>query len=561
MNQNVSPAAAFSVLALLCVFIAAMFHFNEQALTVDRVSLMAQHPDGNTVVMLGNDLYKLDPATGSEQVIALDALGIAATVGGFAFFSNGDLLAVADEYRPTLWQSLAIWRRAPNLDYASTEHNQLLRCDLAAQSCRRFSSELPDFTRTFRLFIDQRTDEVYIADTSRHRVVKLDTQGKQLAAKSDFKFPNQLKLIAGELWLADTNHHQVKRIDTALENFGDSLEAHETKLGFGHQWPSDLIKVGEDWWVLVMDQGMRNGKLVMYDRDWHKLKSVALPLFADPIALQLAGDRVLVTDYGNFAIDGFSLSGERIENPPWPQLNDYLASAEADHEFYNIAVWATRGALFLLIAVGLLYALIKQAKNPAKLAGQPPEALSAMPLEGVWVQQNKALKAGVNLIQALACLGLLAGVALYFTSDIDARRLPLLLAISLTALCLFPLANLLKKMLRARLGLFEDRVVFVNGDGEKFQAAYRDIKWGDGGVVIETCVVPLPHGSRQGIFVGETIDKLLLPRLLPENRIGQWAMFKYQWHSPDKNVKYITIFTAVLCFLALAFKVRQLLIP
>ena len=166
MDKNVNPIVALIVIIVFGGLIALNFYCGNLLSESDRLGLMVHHPDGRIVVQFGDDLYKIDPDSKQEKLISLEALGVTDIVGGFGFFSNGDLLVRSGKHSSGFDQSLEKYARIADSKNQQSNGSQLVRCNIDLMRCVQFSKKLPDQNRTFRVFIDSQTDTVYLADTA-----------------------------------------------------------------------------------------------------------------------------------------------------------------------------------------------------------------------------------------------------------------------------------------------------------------------------------------------------------------------------------------------------------
>ena len=574
MNNRLSPVTAVLVVVALGGFLFAVFHFNQQALGVDRLTLMAPHPDGRVGVKLGNRLYWLRSdvsshgTVGDDPVPPLDLaeLGIRHTVGGFGFLASGELLIASDSYDPGAGEALAVYQRQQNHDYtrpdaSNSSANQLLRCDPDTRRCRPFSRQLPAFTRSFRLAVDWGRERVYVADTSRHRLVMLDLEGRQLAVAEGFRFPNQLRLIDGGLWLADTNHHRLVRVGTDDDSFGEIVEERSVGLG-RYTWPSDLAAIGDQTWVLLMNSDMARGRIARYNSDWQLLGTLNLPAGADVMALIGAGDSVLVSDYGRFALYAYGDEGARLTDRTLPALTEHLAAARGEYRHNRLIVLGLWAVFAVVVFAGLRRAVaaIPERFEPVSVNGDPAvaaDSLPALPAEGLWLKPHIALRVAVPAL-AVALLGAgLVAVMMLLLSPTSGRVPLVALTLFLLAVAVLPISAL-RKLLRWRLGLFPDQVILVDGDGFHHRCCYRELVWHESACRIGARVLALPQGLRTGLFPAQPLRRHLVPRLAGDRHINQWLMFKYQLQAAGRPLRLAVVAGWGVAGLILALQVWTL---
>ena len=560
MDKSVNPVIALLVILVFGGLITLNIHFSNQLAKTDQLTLMTKHPDGDVVIQVGKSLYKVNPQTLDETHIQLQELGISDTLGGFAFFSNGDLLIRADNNQTVERSETDVYTRTENFDYTTAENHYLARCNLATQQCSQFSSQLPAFTRTFRLFIDWQTDEVYLADTSRHRIIKLNSTGETLAIKEGFKFPNQLKLIGDILWLSDTNHNRFVSLATDTENFGLELTSHNVKSGT-RTWPSDIAQVGNEWWGLIMDSDMKDGRIIRYGHDWKRIKSLNLPMHADPLSLLSLDDRVVITDNKRVAIYQFDLDGNRIIDLETPLLSAHLANILAEQKFYQLAQYSCWAVFFVLLLIGFYFAIKQQADEnnfqPEDINQQdftPPEGF---PEEGIIIKPSKAIRVIPYVLASVVVLS--TGLMLYLIWSLPPTQSYVITLITLLVACMYILMTIpLYRMSKYQLKITPSFLEVTDHKGFRHASAYPEILWTDHAIKVGQVVLALPQNMRKGIFPTKELKKLVIPRLNGQKKVGKWRMLKYQWKSPDGNIAFVFSLMIVMLIMVAGLRLEEI---
>ena len=192
MNSDVHPVVVALVLGLTAVAIAIWMWFSGAAADIGGPAELRSGPDGHHYVQIRNHLVEHDENGKYIETHDLDDLGVELFLGGFAFFSNGDILLRRGPDPRSLSDNLRAYQRKTNEKSIEPEtpDSGLFRCDLATKACKRFGSTGVDFKAAHGMFIDWRNDEVYISDTTRHLLRKYSADGSELAGPvGGFKFP------------------------------------------------------------------------------------------------------------------------------------------------------------------------------------------------------------------------------------------------------------------------------------------------------------------------------------------------------------------------------------
>ena len=359
MNSKVHPLVVVLVI-LLAVFAIGIWTWGAgEAKAIGGPAGLRTDPDGHLYIQIQNQLLEHDSAGVFVARHDLAELGIEHLLGGIAFFSNGDVLLRRGPDPRSLSDNLRAYQRRTNEQslVPETPDAGLYRCDLGTADCVRFGSGGIDFKAAHSVYIDWRKDEVYISDTTRHRLRKYSADGSILAAPVDgFKFPNQLLMHGGRLLVADTNHHQIRIVDPHTEAFGEELAVADVvpdvALVARQTWPSRIAGIGDEWWVNNMRSGMNEGGIYVFDKDWRYDRKLTLPPGADPMSLLPFRGEMLISDWNNDRVYRVSAEGELLADFVSPGLDEVLAESRAARRQFEVYGYSGI-ALFVLVLVGL----------------------------------------------------------------------------------------------------------------------------------------------------------------------------------------------------------------
>ena len=563
MNKSVNPLLALIIIIVFGGLFALKTYFYQKAIEVHRVTFIKTSPTGNVVIRLGAELYEYSVSGEFKRVINLHNIGITDGYGDFALFSNGDLLINRDQHLPALSDKLQSFGRVANTDQTVAKQGKgLHRCNLQQASCELFTRKIPALQDVHHLFIDPETDTVYLADTRRHQLRKLDKNGGLLAESSTkLNFPNQLWLNQDSLWVVDTNNHVMKAVQASTDTFGKLIEEHKVMTTFPWIWPSAFSRVQENWWVNISDSAMADAKVVIFDKQWEKLKTLELPGNADPVSLLMLSDSVLIADASQYALYQFDFEGNRLpdfalQEEEGEGIQATLQGNKQENKQYllwsDYSLWVGI-ALFIPL---FIYALVLAKKDVAVKQNESANLeinmaqLNALPNEGVWLEARRSIiriqRAGLI---STACLVILL-IAGFFAYEGELPQELLLLGIS------FPLFSLIlisgRRLSKLRIGFFKDRVTIKTDKGRSLTAPYNKIKWHPRAFVIGDWVVPIGNPA-QSMFPYQQLHDNLMPYVLDSNRLSSLELMAYQWHSPDATLKnsvlIMLLATALIVFI------------
>jgi hypothetical protein len=370
MNSEVHPAVAAVVLFMVAVAVAIWMWGSGAAASFGGPAELRTGPDGHTFVQIQNYLVEHDADGVYLETHDLEGMGVELFLGGYAFFSNGDILLRRGPDQRSFLDNIRAYRRETN--QASivpvSPESGLFRCSLDTGACTRFGDEGIDFKAAYSVYIDVESDDVYIGDTTRHLLRKYSSDGVELAAPGGgFKFPNQLLLHDGQLLVADTNHHVIRSVESRSSGFAEFKESRDVVPGSAklakQTWPSHFARVGEQWWVNNMQTGMNLGGIYVFDDEWQYVDRIDLPTDADPISILSVGDSVWVSDWNNDTVRRFSATGQPLADLDSAGLAAILTTSRQERFKFTILSFTGVAAVVLVFLVLIVRAL---ASVPAR---------------------------------------------------------------------------------------------------------------------------------------------------------------------------------------------------
>ncbi len=347
MNSDVHPAIAGLVLLATAMAVALRAWASGVAAGFGGPAELNTGPGGHHFVEIQNFLVEHDADGVYIKTHDLDALDVEVFLGGYAFFSNGDILLRRGPDPRSFLDNVRAYQRETNRNSIVPEEpvSGLFRCSLETSVCDRFGQQGIDFKAAYGVFIDWQSDDVYISDTTRHLLRKYSSNGVELApAVGGFKFPNQLMLHDGQLLVADTNHHVIRALESRSATFAQHIDRRDVVPAAARRaqqiWPSHFARVGEEWWVNLMRTGMNEGGIYVFDHDWKYLRRLGLPPKADPISILDVGDEVWVSDWNNDVVRRYSTAGEPLSNLESEGLDAILTLAKQKRRTYTVTSYA-----------------------------------------------------------------------------------------------------------------------------------------------------------------------------------------------------------------------------
>lgn len=537
MNAKVHPLVVVLVMLLTFLAIGVWMWGTGEAKEFGGPAQLSMDPEGHLYVQIQNQLLEHDESGVFLVRHDLEKLGVESMLGGFGFFSDGDILLRRGSDPRTVLDNIRAYQRRTNEQslIPGSPNTGLYRCNLETTNCEIFGSNGIDLKAAHSIFIDWRTDEVYIADTTRHLLRKYSAKGEELAGPiGGFKFPNQLLMRGEQLFVANTNYHQIRIVDPNTASFGEELgvidvvpDAAATAL---QTWPSHLARVGDEWWVNNMRNGMNEGGIYVFDDSWRYDRKVPLPPNADPISLLSFGDEVLISDWNNDRVYRVSLSGEMLMDFASPGLEQVLAGFRTPRLQYKIYSYSGI-ALFVLVIVGLFVRGLTTTTPPEpakKTAATVTEKFSASD-ETIWLEPEAKTVVKFNLAMRLAALlmivltvSLVFVVVLYGDIRIGAQ---LLLPICGLVAIFVLIARTGRVNAGTAIGLRGEKITLRDHTGRDSTCRIEDAIYDHTAIATQDMAVFLGQ-PQMSIYNQEVLKEKLFPRLAEAQRVSVWEMQK-----------------------------------
>lgn len=323
-NPKYAPVAVVLILFILAALGLRLWS-NNKAILIEGPANIHKGPDDLVYIVTDGKLYIHDADGVLMDSVPLDRFGLEKARGDFWIFRNGDILLRKEtKTKLSCRRELEAYFRdgSSKQDGIDSSDGILQRCNMSSYACLPFGSGQDAFKKigAFKVFIDEDKDNVFITDTPAHQLLLYDLHG-DLKRKSDARFLYPNGVVGGDdglLFIADTNHHQIVAVDSAYDTLGNR-ERHFSVLNTistaDKQWPFALGQDRNDrWWVLNAGNDMRYGDLVIYEESGKIFRRVELPENADPTAVAIFEDRVLVTDPSLMRVYSVALNGELQED-------------------------------------------------------------------------------------------------------------------------------------------------------------------------------------------------------------------------------------------------------
>lgn len=537
MNSNVHPLVVALVLILTGIAVATWMWGSGAAANIGGPAELKAGPDGHVFVQIQDNLIEHDAEGRYLETHNLHDLGIEVFLGGFAFFSNGDILLRRGPDPRSTGDNIRAFQRMTNQQSieADSPNAGLVRCDLGIKHCERFGKSGIDFKAAYGTFIDWETDEVYFSDTTRHVLRKYSADGAPLGDPIDgFKFPNQLLIHGENLLIADTNHHEIRSVDPATESFGAVIEKHNVAPALATAaeqiWPSHFARVGDQWWVNNMRNGMNQGGIYLFDDSWQLNRKLKLPDGADPIALVVVGDEVWISDWYGDKVRRFSRAGEPLADLESAGLDSVLAQSAIERRKFEFMSYSGI-ALILLVLGGLAVRgfAIGMTTGPVKSSAGQSE------LETPGIEGDLYLEPDAKSLRKMAWVIRLSIFMLVILAILIARIIAthansafgyglILPGVGILAIFLL-LAWASRSNSGTSIRIEGSTATLQDYTGRESSCPLREVRYDDSAIATHDAIVILGR-PRASVYNRKVLKEALFPRLSEAQKVTPWQMQK-----------------------------------
>ena len=367
---------------ILIVFgglLAAQYWAGGQWRSQQGPNLLAKDHQGNLYVGVHSTILRYSPLGKFIDQRDLMQIGIQSPTGGIAFFPNGDLLMVPQNYNPSFIQRLLMNYRitAPVRKAVSVQGGRLSRCKWETMECLPLAELDRTFSDAFWADIDQ-DENLFIADTSQHEILWLDSTGRlidRFSSKSDLQFPNQIKRRGDQLLIANCNDNSLSSIKLERNQFSSVITRFplvDARLPVKHRWPIGVVEVDDDYVVLAKGSNLMYGSIVkMNDQgvieDVFSGADLPAKKSADFIALAWLNDELLAADFASLSIKRLSKFGEYKGDFESPEFVAVVADHRKKMQFYQSLERYLSWVFWSLLILGFTLALYLEKRHKSKM--------------------------------------------------------------------------------------------------------------------------------------------------------------------------------------------------
>lgn len=551
-------------LACLCLAIATYIYY---------VPLTQRPPISQLYTDANDDLWVLDknrlvPLKDSWHTplkpYSLASHGIKQHIGQLIPLRNGGYIINKGGQQYSVIHNMRRFFRLTEAD--NVGEGSLMKCDEQFRQCLPWGDKELAF-KTAWSGLALSNGLIVINDTSRHRVLLVDADGRVISRLTGFKFPNHVVEDENKIWIVDTNHHQI--VALAIENnqlvrTGEVIHLSDySGIKSQHGWPSvAYLDEQKNWWVMVNDNGMSHPGIYRLNKD-NTVTRYAEQL-NDASFMFLQGENLYVSQYPENIVWSFNRSqaiGKPLDNAQLALLNQQI-DQELVH--YKKKMWLII-ALMSVLGIGALIYAIKGAKpmNQNRFKGTKGaawridvEAMKALPktTQLIWIPRNesflKKLRLGRVAVIGMGAVASIVFISLMWLGPRISLSLNNWLVISklgvVIALVLF-VYFMLNEILKYQLGVLNGCLLIRQGSENKAtKVTGKNIFYTNNELYANGHYL-FWQNHQETVYDKTLFEQHVVPILQQGQRISSWQLFTMR----IRQGEYIAVSTVLLGFVVL----------
>jgi len=368
--------------------------------------ILVKDQQNNLYISFGPSIFRFDSEGHFVEHRDLRQFGIEEILGSMAFFPNGDVLMVPQNQHASYLENILTYYRISQWHSSANSalNGRLSRCDWKTLHCQPLPSFDEAFVRTLWTDIDA-DENIFLADTSRHRLYWLDSRGKVLDTIYDMdnlQFPNQIKHDGDKLLVANSNNNSLTAV--GLEDKKFSRRFHHFRfdgsqiMRYGDRWTAGIVTLGDDYYVLVQNDNMMQGSVYRMSRDGKIKVMFERKPDADPIGIVTFRNEILVADYHKVRVDRFNINGKYLGEFSSPELQAVFEPMRESQRIFVRLEYVMKQLFWVALLIGFIAAYwleIRHKKNASIEQGSLSVAKGSVSIPPqvddariVWIEQR-----------------------------------------------------------------------------------------------------------------------------------------------------------------------------
>lgn len=530
---------------------------NEQKLAIEGPSYFKITPTGELALRFDNIIFTLDRYKEVVSEIALADLAIEIH-GDFAFFSNGDLLVYHKTHSNSFSENLASFFRLKNTSTRPPqEQDGFYRCQIESRQCQKFTDQLPAMNGAFHLAINRVNNEVYIAHSREFTIYRLDESGKILTRSAEnLKFPNEIIIEDEQLLVVNTNHHEVQFLD--LESLS-KIKAYPIKLSASIQWPAQMARTPDNWWLSIKEHDMNHGKVAIYDKDWNFQRELKLEEDSDPGDLIFFNQHVWIVDWSQPSISTFDAVGNEFELTLDPKIAKKIQANTEQIAVYSAIENKSLTGFIIILVLGIAIALLVDKEGRKKLFNpqnnnryglKATDSSLNLNRQGLlWLMPQKPKKVWLEQAGLLGFGVLLVGLLLQLPEGNKPGQ------IAVVIFAVFPIlltSRLLYLLAKTKVGINGNKILIDDGFGQVAEGEAEQITFSNNMLLIKNKAISIGN-PLNAKYSHQDIEQHINPRLKGSKYTNEIKMLWLLWKVGHPIAKYNGLLMVIMLLALLLF--------
>ena len=370
---------ALLFISLIVVSLVLRLYFSSRAIELAGSNFIVAN-DTTVVVVYNSDIYRLDSNGNIKQKIAFADIGIGNKVADIQLLDKNRFV-------------IGDW-----------DNKKILLCSFKNIECssltRELGKKLGDF---FKFHYHESKNEIFIADTDRHRILHYDNNThiiKTISNKKQFIYPNHLQLEHdGYLYVTDTNHHRIASFEhknEKLEQVGENFMV--TKEISSKKFPIHYVTLKNgDMYILQGNDFLLYADLI-YLPVSGIAKNIILNKGADITAATSMGSNLLISDRELFLLYSLDLFNHEITEFGSDELKKIFKNDKDTTDLWNLmsTLMLALMIFFIICVVVFIVYLSKKGKSEPKKEEATTAVNSNLPpiIPGqlIWLDPNPFMR-------------------------------------------------------------------------------------------------------------------------------------------------------------------------
>lgn len=473
----------------------------------------------------------------------------------------------------------------------------IILCEFRRRSCEPLTKDLGKHIRDFFMFhYQEESNELFISDTTNHRIVKYDVNAHQsivLSKKGAFLYPNHLQIEQdGYLYIADSNHRRIAKFTYDKESLaqqGNDIQVPDefSEQNWMSQWACKQSWVPDsgcksikfffpdskqDWllhfarqqngglYVLAANYSLIDSDLVYFPASG-EVEKITLPQDSEVTTFSIMKNKLLLNDKSLFKLYVLGGNNDEIKEFGSDELNAVFKKDFEQSYYWNLA----SDIMFILLLVTvigmvlfILYLAKKGNKQPEVLGSKQDVENTLPPIvpgKLLWLSPNPVIRRSIPVffILAIVMFGMFYGVFDLFgiSTDKIETDAPILKLIQASALMLSMFILVFINMINNiyyKIGT-DGIHIYINKIFNKITIQPQDIMYSDNYLLVGSLFVVYRNNMKHYFSDKNQFETYIAPLLKSHSKhVSRMGAFAHMFKNPSLLNIFNVFISAVLIY-------------